>query len=182
METKEPVVLAVLVESARLCWFVASVGRGGAVAPLLRSAEGDLATCRGLDFDDQVSFLRHRFCGVLQRGCDRLWPAGKRAGQFAFLFDGHLPGTDRELTRRVSDHFAEWLLNPPAVVFTREGNAGSAAPAWVRLAGTIEPPFENDLRTALAPLLDLAADPDAWEVSNRKGTWRPPSEADREPA
>src|SRR5438874_2594557 len=152
----------------RLRWFAAAVGLDGAVSPLVRSADGDLATCQGLGFDDQVSFLRHRFCGVLQRGCDRLWPAGRRACQFAVVFDGPLPGTTEELLQRVADHFADWLLNPPAVAYT--GGAELR-----RLAGTIDGPAEAALRAALPALLAAVADDGAWEVSTRKGTWQPPS-------
>src|SRR5262245_22309012 len=100
METKTPVVLVVLVEAVRQRWLVATVGLDGTLTPLLRSEDGDLATYQGLPFDEQVSFLRHRFCNVLQRGCDRLWPVGKKACQFAFVFDAVLPGATVELNRR----------------------------------------------------------------------------------
>src|SRR5262249_3886796 len=86
MGTKTPVVLLVLVETARLRWFVAALGLDGQAVPLLRSEEGDLEKYRGLAFDEQVAFLRHRFCGVLQRGCDRLWARDSKACQFAFVF------------------------------------------------------------------------------------------------
>jgi hypothetical protein len=166
MTTKEPVLLVVLVEAARLRWLVAAVGLDGAVAPLLRSEDGDLATYHGLSFDDQVSFLRHRFCGILQRGCDRLWPVSRKACQFIFIFEGTLPGTTEELTPRVAEHFAEWMLNPPVVVFRREGGLA-------RLAGAIESPLEDVLRRSLPTLGAATADEDRWELSSRKGTWRP---------
>jgi hypothetical protein len=173
METKEPVILAVLVDAARLRWFVAAVHLDGTVVPLVRSEDGDLAICQGLGFDDQVSFLRHRFCGVLQRGCDRLWPVGQKACQFAFLFDGVLPGTTEELTRRVADHFVEWMLNPPVIVLTRNGEASTSGVHEPKpLAGTISPQLEEVLSTGLGPLTAAAADADAWEVSHRKGTWQ----------
>jgi hypothetical protein len=179
MTDKVPVVLVVLVEGARLRWFVAALDLGGGVVPLLRSEDGDLGAYRGLSFDDQVSFLRHRFCGVVQRGCDRLWPAGRKPCQFAFLFAGPLPDASAELIPRLADHFAEWMLSPPAVVFARAaGFDGTAplAPSW--LAGTIERPAAGALDAGLAPLLKAAADPDVWEVSQRKGTWRPPEDRD----
>jgi hypothetical protein len=171
METKTPVVLVVIVEAAQLRWLVAAVNLDGSVNPLVRSEEGDLATYQGLDFDEQVSFLRHRFCGVVQRGCDRLWPVGKKAGQFVFLFDGALPGATEELIPRVADHFVEWMLNPPVVVFAVDGSAGLR-----HLAGTIDRPLEDALRTGLASLFAARNRPEAWELSQRKGTWRPSGE------
>jgi hypothetical protein len=171
MGTKVPVVLVVLVEGPRLRWLVASVDLDGSVAPLVRSEEGDLATYQGLEFDEQLSFLRHRLCGVVQRGCDRLWPAGKKACQFAVLFDGPLPAAPPELIPRVADHFVEWMLNPPVVIFAGEGVAGLN-----RLAGTLEGPAAAALHAGLAPLFAAAADPSAWEVSQRKGTWCPGEE------
>src|SRR5258708_35055651 len=123
MDSKTPVVLIVLVDAARLRWLVAALGLDGALVPLLRSEDGDLATYQGLPFDEQVSFLRHRFCGVLQRGCDRLWPAGKKACHFVFLFDGILPGATEELIQQTAEHFVEWMLNPPVVVFASAGPA-----------------------------------------------------------
>jgi len=166
-----PVVLVVLAEGVRLRWLVAAIDLDGTVAPLLRSEDGDLATYQGLDFDEQVSFLRHRLCGVVQRGCDRLWPAGKKAYQFAFLFEGALPGAPADLIPSVADHFVEWMLNPPVAVFATEG-AGCLS----RLAGTLEAPAGAALHAGLAPLFAAAADPGAWEVSQRKGTWRPAEE------
>ena len=41
MSPKTPVVLLVLVETARLRWFVAALGLDGWPVPLLRSEEGD---------------------------------------------------------------------------------------------------------------------------------------------
>src|SRR5437870_9563176 len=117
MDAKTPVVLLVLVETARLRWFVASLGLDGRATPLLRSEVGDLDKYVGLSFDEQVSFLRHRFCGVLQRGCDRLWARGNKACQFVFVFDRALPEAAGDLTQAVADHLAEWMLNPPVVVF-----------------------------------------------------------------
>ncbi len=170
MEAKTPVVLVVLVESARLRWLVAAAGLDGSLMPLIRSEVGNLATYQGLPFDEQVSFLRHRFCNILQRGCDKLWPIGNKACQFAFLFDGVLPEATEELTRQVAEHFVLWMLNPPVVVFT-----SSETSRLNRLAGTIEPPLEDVLRGSLGLLLAAAADDIRWELSQQKPTWQPSS-------
>src|SRR5437588_9991188 len=121
MDAKTPVVLLVLVETARLRWFVASLGLDGRATPLLRSEVGDLDKYRGLPFDEQVAFLRHRFCGVLQKGCDRLWARGLKASQFAIVFEGVLPDPTGGLVRAVADHFTLRMVNPPAAAFVRAG-------------------------------------------------------------
>src|ERR1700730_17021718 len=117
MDPKEPVLLLVLVETARLRWFVASIDRNGQSMPLLRSDVGDLETYRGLEFDEQLAFLRHRFCGALQRGCDRIWARGNKASHFIFGFQGLRPEATGSLPRALAEHLAEWMLTPPVVVF-----------------------------------------------------------------
>src|SRR5947209_11105311 len=134
MDTKTPVVLVVLVETARLRWFVASLGLDGRAAPLLRSEVGDLEKYRSLPFDEQVLFLRHRFCGVLQRGCDRLWARGNKACQFVFVFEGPLPEPTGQLTASVAEHFVQWMLNPPVVVLVSADGFDTAAPRLERVA------------------------------------------------
>jgi hypothetical protein len=161
MDAKTPVLLVILVQTSRLRWFVAAVARDGRTTPLLRSEIGDLEKYCGLDFDGQVSFLRHRFCGVLQRGCDRLWSRGLKACQFAFLFEEPLPEPTGRLTEAVAEHFVEWLLNPPVVLY-----AGS--PNLDRLAGTIDSVLEELLRSHLDALLAARDDLDAWELAPGK--------------
>lgn len=162
MDSKTPVLLVVLVETARLRWFVAAVGLDGQAAPLLRSDVGDLDNYRGLDFEGQLLFLRHRFCGVLQRGCDRLWSRGLKARQFAFVFDEPLPEPTGRLTAAVAEHFVQWMLNPPVVVYS---GAGGGEPARLdKVAGAIEEPLEDLLRARLGALLAARDDPGAWEL------------------
>jgi hypothetical protein len=155
MDPKTPVLLVVLIEASRLRWFVAAIGPDGRAETLLRSDVGNLAKYRGLEFDEQVSFLRHRFCGVLQRGCDRLWGRREKACQFAFVFDEPLPEPAGRLTEAVSQHFLEWLLNPPVVVYTGALN---------RMAGAIDPAWEERLRAALDGLWAAREDVAAWEL------------------
>jgi hypothetical protein len=172
MEPKAPVVLVVLVESAKLRWFVAALGLDGTVIPLLRSEVGDLDPYEGLDFDNQVSFLRHRFCGVLQRGCDRLWARYLKACQFVFLFDGVLPGTTPGLNERLSEHFVQWLLNPPVACFSWESKA-DLRPLRT-LAGQLERLSPEILQAGLVQLRAATTVPQAWELSPRKvSSWLP---------
>jgi hypothetical protein len=174
MESKAPAVLVVLVEAARLRWFVAGIGLEGTPFPLLRSEEGDLSPYQGLDFDEQVSFLRHRFCGVLQRGCDRLWARDRKASQFVFVFGGPLPGATAALTERVADHLVQWMLNPPVVVFACDDGLGSWRRSQIPLAGRLNAPLQELLDNHLAGLIAATADEGPWELSaKRASTWTP---------
>ncbi len=168
MESKTPVLLVVLVETSRLRWFVAALGLDGRAAPLLRSDVGDLEKYRDMDFDGQVSFLRHRFCGVLQRGCDRLWARGLKACQFAFVFESPLAEPTGRLTAAVAEHFAQWLLNPPVAVLVSGDGFGEPAPRLEMLAGAIDPPLADLLRSHLGALLAARADEGQWELSRKK--------------
>ncbi len=161
MDSKTPVLLVVLVQTARLRWFVAAIEPDGRAEPLLRSEVGDLEKYRGLDFEEQVSFVRHRFCGVLQRGCDRLWGRGEKARQFVFVFDEPLPEPTGGLTAAVAEHFVEWLLNPPVVVYI-------GAPQLDKVAGAIEAPLEDLLCARLGALLAARDDLAAWELAPGK--------------
>jgi hypothetical protein len=169
MDAKTPVLLVVLVETSQLRWFVAAVGPDGVATPLLRSEVGDLDKVLGNDFDEQVSFLRHRLCGVLQRGCDRLWARQWKASQFVFVFEGPFPGATEQLTRAAAEHFVEWLLNPPVVVYvSNNGFGGDEAPRLDRVAGEIDLPAGQRLHDCLGTLLAAREAGQAWELSPKK--------------
>ncbi len=169
MEAKVPVLLVVLVETVRLRWLVASIRLDGQIAPLLRSEIGDLERYRGLDFDEQVGFLRHRFCGVVQRGCDRIWARGEKARQFVFVFDGLLAEPTGELTRAIAEHFTLWMLNPPVAVLVSADGFDSGAPRLDVLAGQFDPALAELLRARLGDLLAVREDEGAWEMVRKKG-------------
>src|SRR5262245_18062199 len=137
MSQKKPAMLVVLVETSQSRWFVATIDLDGRVDPLIRSVDGDLGRFRELPYTDQVSFLRHRFCGVVQRGCDRLWAREKKACQFVFVFEGLLPDATGQLTQAISDHFTLWMLNPPVVVYC--SSDGKESVQLEKLAGELEP-------------------------------------------
>jgi hypothetical protein len=144
---------------------VAAVGLDGRAIPLLRSEVGDLEKYRELDFDEQVGFLRHRFCGVLQRGCDRLWARDSKACQFVFVFEGLLPDATGRLTQAVADHFTQWMLNPPVAIFNSPAGARPD-----KLAGQLDPVREELLHAHLGGLLAAREDPEAWELARKKST------------
>jgi hypothetical protein len=161
---KTPVLLVVLVETARLRWFVAMIGLDGRTTPLLCSEPGDLEKYHGLTFEDQVAFLRHRFCGVLQRGCDRVWARDARPCQFVFVFEGELPEPTGTLTRTFAEHQVLWMIKPPLVVFNRPDAAGPLE----RLAGEMDGQHEQTLLAHLGELLAARENPEAWELSRKK--------------
>src|SRR5262245_49143107 len=147
MTQKAPALLVVLVDSGRLRWFVAAIGLDGQAQPLIRSVDADLQRYRELDYDDQVSFLRHRFCGVVQRGCDRLWARQMKACHFVFVFEGLLPDTTGGLTQAIAEHFALWMINPPVVVYICQRRSD---PVQLEiLAGDMETNRENLVRSQL---------------------------------
>jgi hypothetical protein len=164
MNPKEPVLLLVLVETPRLRWFVGAIDKNGQSVPLLRSDVGDLETYLGLNFDEQLAFLRHRFCGALQRGCDRIWARGNKASHFIFVFEGLLPEATGKLTQTLAAHLAEWMLNPPVVVFCRT----DAAPSLEKLAGQLDSILEALLLANLGTLFAAQERPEEWELSRKK--------------
>jgi hypothetical protein len=172
MEAKAPVLLVVMVETGQLRWFVGSIGLDGRTTPLLCSETGDLAHYREVAFDEQVAFLRHRFCGTLQRGCDRLWARNNKACRFVFVFESLLTEPTGELTRAVADHFTLWMLNPPvAVLISANGFAPGEGLQLEQLAGQLDDSQGCLLQTHLGKLLAARQDAGVWEMARKNGAW-----------
>ena len=170
MSEKEPVLLTVLIETSRLRWYVAGIDLAGERLPLLRSETGNLSPYLGIPFDDQVSFLRHRLSGVLQRGCDRLWGRQKKPCQIVFVADGPFVQADAELTARVAEHFVEWMTRPPVVFFiAARGLASPEPPLLDQVAGELDGALRTALDAGLTALWDALDRPDAWELVPTKG-------------
>jgi hypothetical protein len=170
MTDKEPMLLIVLIETSRWCWYVAGISLVGEPLPLLRSETGNLSPYLGIPFDEQVSFLRHRLSGVLQRGCDRLWGRQKKPCQIVFVADGPFVQADAELTARVAEHFVEWMTRPPVVFFiAARGFASPEPPVLEQVAGDLDSALRRALDAGLPALRDALARPDAWEPVPTKG-------------
>ncbi|MCP4170083.1 MAG: hypothetical protein GY758_04835 [Fuerstiella sp.] len=164
MAEKEPVLLTILIETKRMRWLAGGISLDHCVFPLLASHDDDLAGYRSMKFDEQASFLRHRFCGALQRGCDRLWGLQKKACQFVFLTDSVFPDAPPELTTRIADHLAQWMTNPPVAFFSVGSASFDVRPLEVtRLAGQITTEFSDALELGLPLLVDAATQADQWE-------------------
>ena len=169
MAAKEPVLLTVLIETADLRWYVAGIGLAGEPLPLLKSEAGNLSPYVGVAFDEQVSFLRHRLAGALQRGCDRLWGRQKKPCHIVFVADGPFAQAPAELTPRVAEHFVEWMTSPPVVFFTRDSSSGGREPLLLRkVAGELGDPYIEPLHAGLAALLGTLGQPDLWELAPPK--------------
>lgn len=161
MSERKPVLLAVAIQSANHRWHAAGIDDHGKAIPLICSEPGNLASYVGQPLDEQVSFLRHRLAGVLQRACDRLWSRDLKPNLIVVATDGPFPDASAELTQRVADHFVEWMTRPP-VVFVLLG--GGAAAEHQTVAGD----WPADRRAAFElGWDDLAAarsNPQLWEL------------------
>ncbi|MEQ9409540.1 MAG: hypothetical protein RIK87_17525 [Fuerstiella sp.] len=164
MNSKEPVLLVILIDTTRMRWLAGGIDFQQKVLPLLVSQDGDLNGYLDASFDEQASFLRHRFCGALQRGCDRLWGLQKKACHFVFLTDDAFPEAERELTVRVAEHLVQWMTSPPVVFFTADGTPFESRPTDISLiAGEIPADFHEAFIGGLPALLDAADNPADWE-------------------
>lgn len=171
METKEPVVLVVLVETAKLRWFVAGIDLKGNDIPLLRSEEGNLSPYLEAEGEEQVAFLRHRFSGVLQRGSDRLWGQKRKPCLIAFILDDMFIQAPPELTQRVAEHMVQWLWNPPVVFFNWKGGfTANEMKNLVRLAGDENTSLDEILASGLPKLSEAMHHLDGWELAAGKSS------------
>lgn len=169
METKEPVLLVVLIETGEFRWWVAGISLNGETWPLLRSDRGNLRTYVVLPFDEQVSFLRHRMCGVLQRGSDRLWGLSKKPCQIVFIADANFPEADPELTMRLAEHFVLWMASPPVAYFlSPAGLASEWLPPLSNVAGELAEANMSALRAGWPKLIEQMRDLANWELALNK--------------
>lgn len=164
MATKEPALLVVLLEPQESRWWAAGISLEGEPFPLLRSEPGNLQNYAGLPFDEQVSFLRHRLSGVLQRGCDRLWGLMKKPKQIVFIADGQFPNATPELTSRVAEHFALWMTSPPVAFLQTSARFSDRPLPFALIAGELPPPDWATIETAWAQLMEQMRAAEDWEL------------------
>ena len=173
MATKDPVLLVVLMETASFRWDVAGISLAGEPVPLLRSEPGNLQTYVGLEFDEQVSFLRHRLSNVLQRACDRLWGRQMKPCAIVFLADGRFVQAASELTARVAEHFVEWMASPPVAFFLVSGGFDQTDSLVLdRIAGQLDASHAESLQIGLPAILTARSACDAWELVAYRSTWQ----------
>jgi hypothetical protein len=174
MSSVDTPVLAIVIETAKLRWFIAGLATSGEILPLLRSQVGDFDNYLGADFDDQMTFLRHRFSGVIQRGGERMIREGLRPGRIVFLADAPFQRASRELTDRVAEHFVQWMNQPPVTFLmgdlglATDSGAVSRPAALARLAGQSDGKLEAWLGELAPRLAAMMRDPQRWETAPRK--------------
>jgi hypothetical protein len=157
--------LTVLIETGQLRWYVGAITLDGTAIPLMSSEPGNLNPYLGVPLDEKVSFLRHRFAGVLQRGCDRLWGRQQKPCQIVFVADGLFANAEPELSGRIAEHFAVWMTNPPVVYFERrDGFQSAEAAAIERVAGDLDDRSRHALAEGLASLCAATRDQAVWEL------------------
>lgn len=169
MTDRTPVLLSVLIHSPEYRWHVAGIGLEGSLTPLLRSDPGNLDEYAALPPDEQLSFIRHRLSGVLQRGCDRLWGRDEKPCHIVLIANEPFANGSDGLTQRVADHFVDWMAKPPVAFFIWNRLFDESDPAQSTdaipdpIAGEISDEQRAALRTALSSLSQHVADPAAWE-------------------
>ncbi len=171
MNTKEPVLLTVLITTTDFRWHVAGISLAGSSAPLGQSEAGNLEEYVGGTDDEQVSFLRHRLSSVLQRGCDRLWGRQEKPCQIVFVADGPFLQAPPDLTRRVAEHFVQWMTRPPVVYFTSvDGFVEAGELSLNQVAGEMDAQYRQALDAGLPSLVAQLEQPQAWHVDDQQQT------------
>ncbi|QEG39442.1 hypothetical protein [Roseimaritima ulvae] len=164
MSERTPVTLVVLIEPQGHRWYAGAVQADGQATPLMRSDDGNLDRYVGLDFEEQVSFLRHRLAGVLQRGCDRLYAREMKAEQFLLAADGDFPGADGGVTKALAEHFVQWMINPPVVYVRTPERFEVQEDADLQIVSGDLP---TDAAAGISALAVKRTDPDDWELIPR---------------
>lgn len=163
MVDKERVLLATWVDTSLFRWWTAAIRTNGEVVPLLRSGTGDLSLYVSRDADDQASFLRHRLCSILQRGCDRLWAQSLKAEEFVFALNDEFQQAAPDLTRRTADHLNQWMSNPPVTFVVARPSGDQLTRQFESLAGKLETTWQDAFDRSIDRLIELTQEDSAWE-------------------
>ena len=165
MSEREPAILVVLIDTLLLRWHVGCITSKNVALPLMRSENGNLDEYRGLELDEQVSFLRHRLAGVLQRGCDRLCGRQMKASCFLVIANGRYPDAGEELSQQVAKHFVEWMLNPPITFLqTPQGFRQMQKVPLEVVAGEFSRSLQESMESGLLEFIGWLEEPDRWEL------------------
>lgn len=163
MVDKERVLLATWVDTSLFRWWTAALRTSGDVVPLLRSGTGDLSLYVSRGADDQASFLRHRLCSILQRGCDRLWAKSLKAEEFVFALNDQFQQAAPDLTQRTADHLHQWMSNPPVTFVVARSSDDQLKRQFEPLAGKLAGPWQKTFDQSIDRLIALTQDDSLWE-------------------
>lgn len=162
---KTPVLLTTIVRSEKQQWFVAGVTPDGSVTTLVRSEPGNLDAYVGRGLDDQVSFLRHRLSGALQRAYDRLWDHQMKTQHIVIVLEGNFPQGDPALPKSIAEHFNLWMTCPEATTFASASlSCDDRLDEYERLAGTLPEKDTQALQAGWADLMAAIEQPAQWET------------------
>jgi hypothetical protein len=168
---KTPTLLLVVIKSASQQWFVAGIDLDGTIVPLVRSEPHNLDQYVGQSDDEQLSFLRHRLSGAMQRGCDRLWARNAKATRIVLIADSDLPESDAGLLPRLAEHFHTWMTRPPVSFYRGRGNATiDDFDSLECLVGEVTAEHAAALKQAMGSLCEQMAADDCWEIIQKPKT------------
>lgn len=168
---KTPTLLAVVIKASLQQWFVAGIDLDGTVQPLVRSETRNLDQYVGQSDDEQLSFLRHRLSGAMQRGCDRLWARDAKAARIVLIADDDLPDSQTSLLPRLAEHFHTWMTRPPVSFYRGHGDATiEDLHSLDCLVGELDEDQVSCLQQALPPLSERLSNGDCWEVIQKPKT------------
>ncbi len=162
---KTPELMVVVIRTDRQQWFVAGVDLQGDATPLVRSEPDNLDQYIGEPYDEQVSFLRHRLSGAMQRGCDRLWARNAKAMRIVLIADDHLADAEPRLLSDLADHLHTWMTRPPVSVYrAKDSSSVDELSSMHCLVGEPESGQKEALMKGLPQLSTMLDAPDRWEV------------------
>lgn len=163
---KTPTLLVVVVLSDKQQWFVAGISLvDGILDCLVRSEPANLDAYVGADPDEQLSFLRHRLSGAMQRGVDRLWGKAAKATRVILIADQALPKSAPDLLPKLAQHLEVWMTRPPISFFCGRGKEQIECFSELRcLVGQLTPAEQVCLEKQLPALKQKLAVPMDWEV------------------
>ena len=170
--SKTPSLIVVVILAARQQWYVAGISMvDGSVDCLVRSEPSNLDAYVGQESDAQLSFLRHRLSGALQRGFDRIWAKGCKASRIVMIADDSLPESTPDLMKRLAEHFEVWMTRPPVTFLQGQGSLqieDLQSLEW--LVGAMDDDETRMLQEKLPVLKDQILQSDAWEVIAKPNT------------
>ena len=161
---KTPALLVVVIRTACQQWFVAGSTERDHLLPLACSEPGNLGEYVGLPPDEQLSFMRHRIAGAIQRGFDRLYAKEAKAHQIVLLIDDEFPEASPNLLQRLGDHFTAWMTRPPVCCYRGTSETGSCtAQQLICISGPMDQAWAELFAKALPQLTESLESEELWE-------------------